>query len=327
MNDKLVFNHHALPFDSPDAADAAMPGFLSLGLRAQRAGFGVILVDEHLDAKWFRIELAIGYFWQDWHDRHSKKDEKKEMIRAFRSIATHQPFFSPEDMEEGCNLREVCVSGTKQSLDALLAAIWHDAPLLGFPTRLPWNRSPVAVTVQRLDEDEEIRETTAEIVNLCSLVVWAENERDFLRERIAAIQSGRALIEQWESLFPALGHCGKAPTQLAKWSQDLSLLDEVKAALTVLNNFSEQWREGKISIYTHDALRDMGLNHEVSGESESVCKDSKLRKKREFRLPSGIKEYFENHVKLRQRFRLHFFPDAESRMIFVGYIGPHLPLR
>lgn len=327
MNAELIFNHHALPFDSAKAADAAMPDFLRLGFRAQRAGFGAILVDENLDSTWFRVELARGYFWQDWHRRHSERDEYRDLVRAFRSIATHQPLLSPADMEAGSDLKEVCLPGAEESLTALLAAIWHEAPLLGFATRPPWDHSPVAVTVRTLNPGGGIRDSAEEIVNLCSLAVWGEKADEFRRERNAAIQSGRRLRDEWESLFSALGLCGKAPQQLAKWSRGRSLLDAAIGALTVLNDFSEQWRDGRITDYSHDALREMGLNREVSGESETVRNNPSLRRHREIWLPSGTQAFFENHVKLPRGFRLHFFPDAESRTIFVGYIGSHLPLK
>ena len=326
MNAGLIFNHHALPFDSAEAVDAAMPDFLELAFRAQRAGFGAILLDENLDPKWFRVELARGYFWQDWHQRHSKRGENRDLVRKFLSIATHQPSLSPADMEAGGDLKEVCLAGAVESLTALLAAVWHEAPLLGFPTRPPWDRSPVAVTVQTMDPEGEIQESVEDIVNLCSLAVWEENEDEFRRERNAAIQSGRRLRDDWENLFPALGLCGKAPQQLAKWSRGRSLLDATKEALTVLNDFSERWRDGRIPDYSHEVLRELGLNREVSGESETVKNDPSLRRHREIFLPSGVKAFFENHVKLTRGFRLHFFPDPESRTIFVGYIGPHLPL-
>jgi hypothetical protein len=327
VNAELIFNHHALPFDSSEAADAAMPDFLRLGFRAQRAGFGVILVDENLDSTWFRVELARGYFWQDWHNRHSERDEYRDLVRAFRSIATHQPLLSPADMEAGGDLKEVCLAGAEESLTALLAAVWHEAPLLGFPTRPPWDRSPVAVTVQTMDPDGEFRESAEEIVNLCSLAVWEENEDEFRRERNAAIQTGQRLRDDWEGLFPALELCGKAPQQLSKWSRCRSLLDATKEALTVLNDFSERWRDGRIPDYSHERLRELGLNREVSGESETVRNNPSLRRHREIWLPSGNKVFFENHVKLPRGFRLHFFPDGESRTIFVGYIGLHLPLK
>jgi len=73
-------------------------------------------------------------------------------------------------------------------------------------------------------------------------------------------------------------------------------------------------------------LRNEGLSHKVSSESESVGNDPSLRKLREFWLPNGYKAYFENHIKIARGYRIHFFPNKETKSIYVGYIGKHLKL-
>lgn len=327
MNDSLVFNHHALPFDSTETADAELPDFLRLCVRAQVAGFRVVLLDESCDANWFRLELSPGYFWQDWHNRHGGDGENRDMIRAFRTIATRQPFFSTEDLDRGCDLIEVFLQDSQESLDALLAAVWHESHLISLPTRFPWNRSPVDAVVVSLDASDHLQEIPTRIVNLCSLRVWADLEPEIRERKNAAIRSGKLLLKEWQRLYPALSVCGKAFEQLSRWSHGLKLLDQVKESLAVLNAFSEKWGSRDIPDYFHDALRTLGLNYNVSGESASVSQNPSLRKHREFWLPSGKQAYFENHIKLMGNYRLHFYPDAEARIVFIGYIGPHLPLK
>ena len=52
--------------------------------------------------------------------------------------------------------------------------------------------------------------------------------------------------------------------------------------------------------------------------------DQRLKREREFWLPKGRKEIFENHVKLSNGYRVHFFPDNQTKHIFIGHIGQHL---
>ena len=143
MTAYMVFNHHSLPFDSQEMAEDALPDFLKLCLRAQSIGFDTIFVDDSMDKGWFRLELSARYFWQDWYNKiQSGKDKAaKEQVRAFRSIATHQPFFSTKDIENNVDLFEVSLDGDA-SFSALRAAAWRKAPLAGFPTRSPWLDSP-----------------------------------------------------------------------------------------------------------------------------------------------------------------------------------------
>ena len=65
----------------------------------------------------------------------------------------------------------------------------------------------------------------------------------------------------------------------------------------------------------------------MSGESTTVHQNSKLRKEREFYLPDGSLVFFESHIKLSNRFRIHFYPEPQNGIINIGYIGSHLKLR
>ena len=321
----LIFNHHCLPFDSPQRADEAVPDFLKLCIKAQNIGLGTILVDESIDKDWFRLELASRYFWQDWHNKVQSGDDlvAKDQIRAFRSIATRQPFFSTKDINENVDLFEVSLDGDA-SFSALRAAAWHESPLAGFPTRSPWLNSPLTVIVEEFDQEGDIKQRSLDLMNFFTLEIFEQCSNEILEKRNALISSGKALFDEKEHLFPGLSFCGKAPQQLRHWSAGPSILDQVKEALTVLNRFCGVWGEAKYREYRHDVLRDLGLNHEVSGESTTLLNNRKLREEREFWLPTGKKEVFQNHIKLNKGFRLHFFTDPYAKKIFIGYIGPHL---
>ncbi|MDX9963708.1 hypothetical protein [Desulfobacter postgatei] len=328
MTSCLVFNHHSLPFDSPEKVDEAVPDFLKMCLKAKNIGLGTILVDESIDKDWFRLELSGRYFWQDWHNKMLSGEDgtAKDQIRAFRSIVTRQPFFSMEDIENFVDLFEVSFNDDT-SFEALRAAAWHDAPLAGFPTRSPWLVSPIHVSVTQLDPDGEIRKSLLELINFYAPGVFEQHSRALLEKRNDSIRSGRVIFHERETLFPGLIFCGKAPQQLRNWSSGHIVLDQVKEALTALNQFCGVWGDDDFAAYHHDALKPLGLNHEVSGESSTVLNNPRLRAEREFWLPCGQKEVFQNHVKLNNGFRLHFFPEPGSKKIYVGYIGPHLKLK
>ncbi len=327
MTAYMVFNHHSLPFDSQEKADEALPDFLKLCLKAQNIGLDTLLVDDSIDKAWFRLELSRQYFWQDWHNKIQSGDDNVaiEQIRAFRSIATHQPFFSTKDITDNADLFEVSLDGDS-FFSALRAAAWHETPLASFPTRSPWLDSPLRVTVAELDQASDIREHSLDLMNFFSLEILEQCSNAILEKRNALIRSGRNLFDKKEQLFPGLIFCGKAPQQLRHWSAEFSILEQAREALTVLNRFCGVWGEAAYPEYRHNVLRTLGLSNEVSGESRTVLNSRKLKAEREFWLPTGKKEVFQNHVKLNKGFRLHFFPDHHSKKIFVGYIGPHLRL-
>lgn len=325
MTSCLVFNHHSLPFATANDADNAIPDFLKVCIKSQNVGLATIIVDETVDRDWFRLELAEGYFWQDWHGKN-QHGESRDIIRAFRSLATRQPFFSTEDIEDGVDLFEVSLNDDI-SFSALRAAAWHEAPLASLPTRAPWLSSPLQVTVETLDEAGEVFSRLLDILNFYSLKRF-ENEVAALREqRNSLVKSGKELLEKQEQFFPNLTFCGTAPQQLNTWSASKTILEQVKESLSSLNIFCEKWADGTYQSYRHEFLRDVGLNHRVSGESETVMNDKRLKGQREFWLPEGRKEVFENHVKLSNGYRLHFFLENQTKHIYVGHIGPHLKLK
>ncbi|MEA3545599.1 MAG: hypothetical protein U9R69_10335 [Thermodesulfobacteriota bacterium] len=323
MTSCVVFNHHSLPFDSVEDADESVPDFLKLCVLVGNIGLSPIVVDEHVDSSWFRLELAQNYFWQDWYKKN-QKDENRDVIRSFRSIATRQPLFSIDDLRD-VDLFEV--SFENMQFSALRAAAWNEAPLVSLPTHPPWIDSPLRVSVEELDDTGELSTRSFEILNFFSLHSFEKERKNLLDQRNSLISSGRELFENYATLFPNLVFCGNAVQQLNNWSASRTILNQVKESLTSLNTFCDGWAGGTFANYSHEALLNVGLNHRVSGESVTVMNDQRLRRQREFWLPEGRKETFENHVKLSNGYRLHFYPDDKSKHIYVGHVGSHLRLR
>jgi len=326
MRDCLIFNHHSLPFDTRDAADGAIPEFLKICIEAKIAGLKTILADQTVDTSWFRLELSKGYYWQNWHDQQ-KSGKNRDVIRAFRSIATQSPLFNMQDTDNGADLFEVSLCGCKD-YSAVCAAVWHEAPMTSFETREPWTDSPLQVQITRLNiETEEVECENAEIQNFYNHAVFHQCLPELLAKRDAGLASGKEIVKQLEELYPGVLLCGKAPQQLNNWSASLAILEQVKRSLLILSQFVVKWQHNEILQYRAETLRDCGLPFEVSGESSAVRTAPKLRSEREFWLPSGKQASFEQHIKLSSGYRLHFYPDSETHQIYIGHIGPHLRLR
>lgn len=325
MRDFVFFNHHCLPCHDKKQVDLLMPEFLKLCLRTSLFGLKTIVIDQDVDAHWFRIELTPGYYWQDWYSGTALRDPSlKEQVQAFLRISTRQPFFLPEELDAAL-LFDVEHGESKCSFAVLKAAVWHDAGILSIPTRGPWNVSPIMVQTHEMNDANEIREKVNKVENLYSLDVFSKIEPLLIAERHAAMRSGKEIWENRKTLFPHLEFCGSAPDQLRTWSHRSSCLEQSLEAMRVLDVFAEKWGIGEIHEYTHEILRQFGLTHRVSGESESCANDRTRQRQRTFHLhTTGEAAYFENHIKVALGFRIHFFCDANDRRVHVGYIGPHL---
>ena len=295
-------------------AKAAVSEFLKVCLKLKRYGFQTILFDEVSDKNWYRIELAPNYFLQDWLNKN------KNEAQAILSLRTKAPLFSKDDIASDLQLFEVKLPNGTEELIVLRAAIWYGSPIVSYPTEEPWNKNPIAVNVVKLDENGE-NNTLEEIANY-----FDSNEIDEVNLRKSqqeSIGSGQNLWKYKKELFPNLDFCGDTQFQLKNWSLGKLVLEQVKNSLYILNEFSEKWQNRNFN-YSHKNLQDMGLN--VSGESQTVGNNTEMRNKREFYLPNGKKEFFENHIKL-SSIRIHFYPNASDRKIYVGYIGKHLPTK
>lgn len=325
MSGTLVFNHHSLPFDQRTSAINALPGFLKTCLEAKNAGLATILVDESVDSSWFRLELASGYYFQDWYATQQAAKNQDE-LRAFRAIATQQPFFSPQDFKDGAkDLFEVTYEDN--SYTAISAAAWHSAPVVSFETREPWIHSPMYVQIQKINpENCEVIQENTEIPNYYNYAVFEQDLSRIILEREASLRSGQDVLTNAVKYYPQLEFCGKAKQQLGKWSAGTTLLNQVKKSLFEFNSFAEKWQAGQYSFYSSDHLRESGMPYAVSGESSTVHNTPALQNERLFYLPSGIRCFFEEHVKLSNGFRIHFYPNHEDKKIYVAYIGPHLTL-
>jgi len=322
---ELIFNHHSLPYESAELARQAVPEFLTVCLMAGRLGFPVILMDQTVDENWFRIELARSYYWQDWYNQIGNEDKLRDQVRAFRSIVTRKPLFDAADFESEIGLFDVREANSNNEYSALRAAAWYDYPVSSFPTRRPWDQSPIAVIIERLS-GQQIQRQAHDVINFHSLSFLLSIEPQLLQARNAAIQTGQTLWYQRTVNYPFLEFCGKAPTQLQNWTHLTAIFNQVKQALDILQSFAEQWRNGSIKQYSHASLQTLGLSQEVSGESASVNNHPRKKEERIFYLLNGNKEYFENHIKLSHGFRIHFFPDSRVKKVHIGYIGPHLSL-
>lgn len=325
MSQLLVFNHHSLPFHSKKDASNAIPEFLKICIKANNLGLSTLLLDESVDCNWFRLRLADGYYWQDWYNQNNN-DQQIDIIRAFRSIQTRQPLFSAEDTGTGSDFFEVRFQGS-ESFSALRAAVWHESPITSFPTGIPWNETPISVEVNELNETAEMISSTSDINNLFSTAIVDNLESVLSYERNNSIQSGNEILNTQQAYFPFICFCGMATEQLLHGYFSKTIFDQIKESIIILNSFCANWENGFYDNYSHANLRMAGLNHNVSGESSSVLQDPTLRNEREFWLPNGRKELFENHIKISKGYRIHFYVNPDNKKVYIGYIGNHLRLK
>jgi hypothetical protein len=315
MSSWLVFNHHSLPFEDRYRAIHAVPIFIQICLQARNKGLSTILMEEQQGQNWFHIALAEGYFWRDWHKQH--KSIEKDQIQAFLQIATSNYPLIDDTLEF---LQVTIEWNGKVEYSALGAAAYYRSPLVSFPTKHPWNSSPIPVTTHLKGEKTEVR-----LQNLYQLEGIEKILDALQKENDSFLFSIKDLIQNINKLYPHIIFCDTMMQCLKKWSYPETIFTQTKEILRLLDSFVEKWKTDDALFYSEKAIRDFGLNHEVSGESDTVKNNPKLKNMRTFYLPDGRKLFFEQHIKLTNGFRLYFYPDMAQKLIYIGYVGPHLP--
>lgn len=120
-------------------------------------------------------------------------------------------------------------------------------------------------------------------------------------------------------LLPEIIFTKKALASYKKLSRDdkKNLLSDLEK----LNNFTvNDWRNGNFPIDVFSKYT--GVN--ASDESDSTKKDPKLKEQRYFSLPGIGSKYCFLHIKMSNTYRIHFYPDINTRKIHIAYIGKHL---
>jgi len=120
-------------------------------------------------------------------------------------------------------------------------------------------------------------------------------------------------------LFKKIVLCDSAYSNLNNYSQQE--FKQILERLLALDNYNQSWVLGDFA--PKNVTLTTSLN--VSYESDKTNNNPKLAAKRYFQLPNGKREYFEPHIKS-GNFRIHFYPQNSEHIIYVGYIGPHLPI-
>lgn len=325
MSNGIVLNHHSLPFTCKEDADDGLLAFFKVLKVCRTAGLKILLVDEDQDKSLMGLELTDGYFVRDWYTSSSKVALLADWCRFIKLLETKQPLFETVEVEHVNNSLEVGLPGEPTGRSVLLAAFYFETFLASFTALATWVNCYMKVWVLDIESALDTREET--LLNLSDASSLETHGEELMHRRNALLNTAKNIWLQRTELLPHLTLLpNQIGTSLQGWSARRDILIKARDALNVLEAFCVKWLDGEYAEYRHEYLREVGLAAEVSGESSSVNNDPEKKKERMFWLDDGRQVYCENHVKLPDGYRMHFYADAENRQIYVAYLGPHLTL-
>lgn len=138
--------------------------------------------------------------------------------------------------------------------------------------------------------------------------VWIQNQ---LRR---SVRDGEELQNKCGQWFPNLVFCDTARNQLRKLQKGSLQLPRIIDRLFELEQFCLDW-----STPGFDGSKFKNASYETTTTMQQYGRQ------REFICPDGQIRVFEFHLKnIPNAWRIHIWPDLQTRRILVGYIGPHL---
>lgn len=318
--DVYIFNELSItPFTNRHEAKEGLKTFIQTCVKVRELGFKTLHLHENI-GNLYDLQIAPDYKVSQWL-QDSEID--KTLQDQFRSILTKSPLINDyyPIAKEKNELSEfkIKLDDEVKLAEGLGYACLLETLCVSFLSHDLWNSDEINNIEHWYlkDDGSEVTKTIAakhgsRQTHLAKHKSWLENQK---RERL---QKSRDLWEKRKEFFPHLILCGEVEKQFSKLGINSKYLDEIIDKLKLLNEYSQDWKEGSYSV---QKVREYGLD--VSGESDSTLR--KYAKSRQFRLPNREKKLFEQHIKT-HHLRFHFYPDNKDRKIYVGYIGKHLPI-
>ncbi len=179
-----------------------------------------------------------------------------------------------------------------------------------------WDDAHLSVRYLRLDDDGGLIEEELIIPHI-SRRDHVQLHADWITSQAQmGIQDGSSLWIQAGALYPRLVFCQAVEAKLRLISTGNPLLERIMQRLQNLQSFNDSWREG--------AFDPDELPFKTSLESQATLQQ--YSNQRTFLCPDGEQRVFSWHLRLTPNaWRIHFYPEQNSKTIIIGYIGPHLP--
>lgn len=185
---------------------------------------------------------------------------------------------------------------------------------ISFPTQPDWERNRLTVRFQELLSDGSLEETSKGIDNLArsfhaTVIADQHHHRELARSNPVAF---------WENRRVAFRNLSFGPSVEDNLHQQARLFSVIVRKLVLLSKTANEWSDSGGSI--------PNWKTKVTPESDKVRDNPALLAKRRFPSQSGGTRIFDWHARYGNNGRIHLHFDPSSRVIEIGYIGPHLPL-
>jgi hypothetical protein len=255
--------------------------------------------------------LAPDYSINDWV---RDKDVDLEKRRLFLTFATASPYIEKfyDQLEDDRELIEYRLCD-ELALGLGLAHLW-DIPVVSLSGDVRFGDGDVFLERFITTADNE----SSENVKVKSIASGSYLERsggEIRNSLLRKILSGKDIVSLAEELFPHLCFTTSAQKQIVDLKGSEQFFPEVVRHLSALDRCAQAYSGGAFEP-----------DLDWSTESTATMKVKKYAAMRKFLCSDSVVRTFKLHSKiLSANKRIHFYPEMKKRLVFIGYVGDHLP--
>ncbi len=257
------------------------------------------------------VKIAENYTIHNWIQQTKNFTMKNLLLSIYK-----KPFIEDSDQDEVDTFIQNKYNyrfedGEEKECLGLASAFIYKTLSIGFSDISEWQKTEIKI------------EVTNDTTHNSEIVYNVYKQKNFtlqtILEQIIFVKRRvlKSIPEFWkrkEELFPSLVFCESVKKQIEFFSANDDRFKLILNKLDRLNSFTNSWIDGEFDS------KQIGLD---------LSPDTKHRKessidKRTFDCPGLGYKVFDFHIKWsfgRQAFRLYFYPDKNSRRVFIGYIG------
>ena len=319
MSVSFIFNDASIPFLSIENCKRYLPRFFSILRKATQNEVQIIRTRDSIGSNWYNVNYVDGFSLSQWIEQ-LHDIEYKRFIRGLMD-RTKSPLVRIDEIEVLRKIEEsefVLPNDKEKAVYALGVAFLLEAPAVSCYSMNIWYENTIGIIHNQFDEkDNEVKKDC--VVQNISQIEHIDSFLEALKkERQDSLNYLKGLKISGNPDFENLIFCQSVLRSFKSIGINKTLLKKLKVVLGTLNNLIKT-KESESSIIDRSGL-------DISGESDTTKNNRKLSRHRVFRLPNGDSKMFDLHVKNFPDQRLYFLPDFESKKIYIGYFGKHLPL-
>lgn len=307
-----ILNELSLAVQTEVSVDQRLSELARILTRMADLGFARVL---RTTQEALTIQLANGLTLQGWAAQRGASQEMREARQLLMARLGRAPFVEQlYAAVEGARGKQFEVRFEGRVALGLGAAVLLDSVATSVPGAKAFEVDPLCVELDALDETAF--RTTIQRVPHVHGRLHLESQRESLRERVLRrVKSGNELLQRRADMLKHLDFCPRAERDLSALTGSEAWFFEVCRHLAVLNDSVGEWTSGGFDP----------VDVTWSFESKATLEHSIYGAQREFNDLSGQRRQFSAHTKLNATaWRIYFLPDAATRRVMIGYVGPHL---